>query len=370
MAEFIQYGGNNGGSFASHFTCKLTVWEISYDIASNSSSVGYRLELISGSSGRFSDLKASFKVCLDSQGSPQYKEGSGTYSSQSYNTAQTICEGTRTVYHNSDGTKNIGCWASLDFESNTYSPGDFSPSGYMDLTTIPRYAEFNGHRTEITGVDYIQIAYNSNKTLVGAEYSLNGGSWTPLTIISGQWNQPNNTVIYQISNLKPNTVYQVRTRIAHVSGLWTYSNTLSISTRDIARISTLNDFMHGDKINVVITNPGAISGLNLVMNINNEQILSRNVAIGNNEIVFSDEELDSLYQKYGSSSNLIATFVLTGKEYTDSKTCNIMLTGNQKTIRTNQQETWKRAKVWINIEDLWKRGVIYKKINGSWKRGI
>lgn len=138
MAEFIQYGGSNGGSYASHFSCKLSVWENSYDVSSNSSNVGYRLELISGSSGRFSGLTASYTVCIDSQGTPQYNQGNGTYSSQSYNTAQTICEGTFTVYHNADGSKNIGCWASLDFQSHSYSPGDFGPSGYMDLTHIPR----------------------------------------------------------------------------------------------------------------------------------------------------------------------------------------------------------------------------------------
>ncbi len=53
MAEFYQYGGANGGTYASHFSCRLSVWENSYDINSNSSNVGYRLELISGSSGRF-----------------------------------------------------------------------------------------------------------------------------------------------------------------------------------------------------------------------------------------------------------------------------------------------------------------------------
>ncbi len=123
MAEFYQYGGNNGGTYASHFSCRLSVWENSYDINSNSSNVGYRLELISGSSGRFSGLRASYTVCLDSQGSPQYvAQASGTYSSQSYNTAQTICEGTTTIYHNADGTKNIGCWGNLDFQDHTYSP--------------------------------------------------------------------------------------------------------------------------------------------------------------------------------------------------------------------------------------------------------
>lgn len=227
MAEFVQYGGTNGGTYAGKFTGKLIVWEISYDINSNTSNVGYRLELISGNSGRFSDLSANYAVSIDGS---VVRSGSGRYSSQSYNTAQTICEGTVTVYHNADGSKNIGCWASLDFQSHTYSPGDFSPSGYMDLTTIPRYAGFNSHRINAKTSTSVDIAYNSNKNLVAAESSLNGGAWTPLTIVSGTWNQANNTVIYRLSNLTPNMQYRIQTRIAHVNGLWTSSDTLTVTT--------------------------------------------------------------------------------------------------------------------------------------------
>lgn len=252
MAEFIQYGGSNGGNYASYFSCKLSVWENSYDINSNSSNVGYRLELISGSSGRFSGLTASFTVCIDSQGSPQYNQGSGTYSSQSYNTAQTICEGTFTVYHNTDGTKNIGCWASLDFQGHTYSPGDFSPSGYMDLTTIPRYTTVTNNVRNKT-MNSISINWWTTDARDHTQYSLNGGAWQDAydTVASD-----NKSGYYTISNLNTNTTYTVRTRCKRAdSGLWSEASTLTITTYDIARISSLNDFEHGSNANVTITNP-------------------------------------------------------------------------------------------------------------------
>ena len=135
MAEFIQRGGTNGGSYASYYSCRLSVWENSYDVTANTSNVGYKLELISGSSGRFSGYTATYSVNINGT---QVKSGSGTYSSQDHNTAQTICEGTTTITHNADGTKSIACSASLDFQNATYSPGDFSPNGNMNLSTIPR----------------------------------------------------------------------------------------------------------------------------------------------------------------------------------------------------------------------------------------
>ena len=135
MADFIQNGGTNGGSYASYFSGILSVWENSYDVANNTSNIGYRLQLKSGSSGRFSGLTASYSVTINGT---TVKNGSGTYSSQNYNTAQTICEGTMTVEHNADGSKSISCSAVLDFQNNSYSPGDFTPSGNLTLTTIPR----------------------------------------------------------------------------------------------------------------------------------------------------------------------------------------------------------------------------------------
>lgn len=119
MADFIQNGGSNGGTYASHFSSILSVWENSYDIATNTSNIGYRLQLKSGSSGRFSNMSANYSVTINGT---TVNSGSGRYNSQSYNTAQTICEGIMTVSHNDDGSKSISCSAVLDFETNTYSP--------------------------------------------------------------------------------------------------------------------------------------------------------------------------------------------------------------------------------------------------------
>lgn len=363
MAEFLQNGGTNGGQFARYFSAKLSVWEISYDINSNSSLVGYKLELISGSSGRFSDLTANYTVCIDSQGNPQYPaSGSGRYSSQTYNTAQTICEGTVTVYHNNDGSKNIGCWASLDFQNHTYSPGDFSPSGYMDLTTIPRYADFNGHRIDSNSLESVRVAYNSNKNLVAAESSLNGGAWQPLNVISGSWNQANNTVIYEVKNLTANTSYNIETRIAHVSGLWRYSGRLSFKTKDYIRISSVTNINFGENVKINFANISNGTGI-LIVKIGNTEICSRNDLTANYTLIFSKEELSKIVNLLKDETTEITYIVTSNNKYTHSVKGIITLKSN---VYFKKNGLWIKAKIYIKNTS-WKLTKTFYKVNGKWR---
>ncbi len=138
--------------------------------------------------------------------------------------------------------------------------GDVGHTSY-DTGTIyfdrkeEEFAKFNGHSVKATYLTSADIAYNSNKSLIHAEYSLNGGSWKDLNVKSGTWNAANNTVVYNVSGLNPNATYTIQTRIAHTSGSWTYSSKLTFTTKDIARIISLNNFEHGNTTTVSIANP-------------------------------------------------------------------------------------------------------------------
>lgn len=251
-------------------------------------------------------------------------------------------------------------WFDASFEAGVgISPGsNCSGSGSWDLDRIPRYANVSISANS-RAINKLTYNCSVDSTIDWKQYRLNGGSWT------------NDGGSNTISNLNPNTTYSIQVRVRRAdSGLWSESNTISMTTYDIARISSLTNFEHGNNAIVSITNPASISSLSLAMNIGDIEILKRTVTAGNNTIEFSDEELDNLYKQYGSSSSLTATFVLTGSGYTNSKTCTVTLKGNQKTTKINIDSNWKRGKIWINIEDTWKKGVIYKKINGLWKRGI
>lgn len=178
MAVFTQTGGTNGGTYAKYFTGRLTVTEIDYSIENNTSTVSWVLELISGSSGRFSGYGGSWSVNI---GGNTYS-GSGTYSSMTYNTAQTIANDTIIIKHNDDGTKkNMACSAIMDFASGTYSPGDFNLSGYIDLTTIPRASKITAVDANIESATTININRASNSFTHTITYAFKGLSGTIVT---------------------------------------------------------------------------------------------------------------------------------------------------------------------------------------------
>lgn len=179
---------------------------------------------------------------------------------------------------------------------------------------------------------------------------------------------------YQTSNkftgLQPNTSYIVEVNKTASESGESGTATLSVTTYDIAKISSLSDFEHGNNVSIGITNPGNISNLNLIITASGTQILSRTVSAGNNTIIFSDEELDNLYKKYGSSSSLTATFTLSGSGYTHSSTCTVTFKGDQKTAYLKTSNVWKRGKANIKINGIWRKAVVWEKINGTWRRCI
>ena len=231
----------------------------------------------------------------------------------------------------------------------------------ISATTLG-YAKFTKLVAKSKTVNLITISWACDVAVDDCQYSLNGGSYNGFGI-----SYPD----YTIKNLSPNTTYKIKLKAKRRdSGLYSESETITVTTYDIAKISSLSNFEHGSSPTVSITNPGSISSLSLVMKVGDTQILSRTVSAGNNAITFIDTELDNLYKKYGSGNSLTATFVLSGDGYTNTKTCTITLKGNQKTMRTNVSSTWKRGKIWANVNGTWKRGVLWTNVNGTWKRGI
>ena len=267
------------------------------------------------------------------------------------------------IYHDNDGRKTIGFYAEI--QGSTYGVSA-SIENSFELTQIPRYTTVNNSERGKT-VNSISVNWSTTDARDWTQYSLNGGAWTNAgdTVTSD-----NKSGYYTISGLNPNTTYSVKTRCRRTdSQLWSEAGAINITTYDIAKISSAPDFIHGNNEIVTITNPGNINNLSLAMKIENTQILTRNVSTGNNTITFSDNELDNIYKKYGSSDELTATFILTGAGYTNSKNCKITFTGNHKTIRVNLED-WKRGKVYIKVNETWKHGVVWTKEQGIWKRGI
>ena len=273
-----------------------------------------------------------------------------------------------TIYHDSNGTKSIWIGASIS-NTDTSLAGTWSGGQWCTLDTIPRYLAFTGHSTRARTINSISINWSTDSARDWTQYSLNGGTWTDANdTLSGT-----NSGYYTISNLNPNTTYTVKTRCRRTdSGLWTESSTLTITTYDIAKISSASNFNLGDSVNVGITNPGNVTAT-LEIKVNDTKIKEQNLSTGTNTITFTDTELDNIYKQFKNTNTVTATYTLTSNDnsnWKNSKTVTCTLTGNQKTIKINMQNEWKRGKIWKNENGTWKRAVIWINVQDTWKRGI
>ncbi len=291
----------------------------------------------------------------------------------SYNGSSTVtvASGSLNVTHNSDGSKSINFSFNISENiSASYLPGSASGNGSLTLTKIGRYLTITEFKVTSTNLNSITCKWATDVARDWTWYSLNGGAW----INAGDTVASNNkSGTFTINNLNPNTKYTIKIRLKRTdSQLNTDSSAITGTTKDIAKISNATNFNHGDNASVTITNPADAVAL-LVMKIGNTQILSKNLNTGANTISFTDEQLDSIYKKYGSSNSVTVNYILTtssNASWTSTKSVTCTLKGNQKTIKNKMSGSWKRGKLWIKVSGTWRRAVIWIKINGTWRRAI
>lgn len=159
-------------------------------------------------------------------------------------------------------------------------------------------------------------------------YRLGEGSW----VRGSSGNITSGT--FTINGLSPNTSYTIhliaRNWINESADTYVQDiKSISEKTYDAGKISSVNNFIHGDNAVVTVSNQSG-SAMNLTMKIGNTQILSKSVKSGINTIVFTDAQLDSIYKLYGSNNFVTANFILTAGNSTDSKTCTITLKRKSK----------------------------------------
>lgn len=127
------YDVSNGNG---RFTLRLTLTEGAYSVANNTSPVNYTLSLIANTSYNFWGYSIGYSVTLDGVTvASQAKTGSYTLNGYS---SLSLCSGTATISHNSDGTKTLPLSFSIQMTSADHTPGNLSKSDSMSLTTIPR----------------------------------------------------------------------------------------------------------------------------------------------------------------------------------------------------------------------------------------
>jgi hypothetical protein len=169
--------GSSSLTITSWDTLKFSWWENSQSIANNYTVVGWKMELVAGSSGRISSSVS--KVWAVTVNGTKY-EGSNTVGI-SNNSTKTLASGTTTIYHGSDGKKTFSYSFAQQFGitfSGTYI-GTKSSSGSGTLTTIPREAKItaapNFNDEENPTITYSNPA-GSSVTSLQACISLDGSS--------------------------------------------------------------------------------------------------------------------------------------------------------------------------------------------------
>ena len=171
------------------FTLRLTVTENSTSTSGNSSSMSYKLELISTTKD-FSQFGVGASVSLDGRvvaTRDRYtasKISLGTYSSV------TLLSGSTSIGHDNHGDKTLSVSYSIDMAAASYTPGPMSGSGTMTLTKIPRGAtiasapNFNDEENPVVKVNNpagvkVQLGIFKDSTHAIADYRvISGTSYT------------------------------------------------------------------------------------------------------------------------------------------------------------------------------------------------
>lgn len=355
----ISANGANG-----HHKFVLTVTETDTSTSNNTSTLYWEFAIEPITSGYdFYTIGGTIVVYIDGS------EVANSYAQRDFDGSnRTVwASGTTTVTHNSDGTKK-GMPFSFSYSqssSASYTPGNASKSGTMDLTTIPRYANITQFDLSST-LEGIQYQWNADAACDAQRYSLNGGDW-----VDGQY-----PTTY-INNLSPGTQYSVKIAVRRAdSQLWSYSDTKYITTKPISTINSAPNINFGDTATISKTNNSGVSDRLKLEIVDPFILVATRENVGSSyTLELTDTEWDTLYNNLPDNGNqLTIRFVIDTlgayNTYYSFLDRTLTLTGNHKTIRKNINNAWKRGKAWINKNGTWKRAVVWKNIEGSWKRGI
>lgn len=253
--------------------------------------------------------------------------------------------------------------ASYSFPT-TPAGGTKSGNNSVQVPVLVQAPTINSFNLTERGSEHLSFSYSlgSNANLI--YYRLN---------MSENWVQVGNNVssgYFVIGNLAPNTVYTVDLIARNVAGSEIMDTTrrLQESTHDIARITNVNDFVFGDAVRLIKTNPsGNFNRIRVELLDSTETYLSIDNAGNDINIVFPDDTLDRIYKKLGNSMSIGVRFVVdmvTGNNntYYHWKDVTCYFKGNHKTAHIGSGN--KRAKIFIGVNGGVKRAVAWIGNNG------
>ena len=172
--------GSKSVTVTSWDTLKFSWWQVSQNVTNNTTVVGWRMDLIAGSSGRISST-ASKDWSVTVNGTNY--SGTNTIGVAN-NATKTLASGQTTIAHNADGTKSFSYSFSQEF-GITFSGtalGTKSGSGTGTLNTIPRATTptVSASSVDMGGKVTIDTPRASSSFTHDLAYSFAGSSYTSI----------------------------------------------------------------------------------------------------------------------------------------------------------------------------------------------
>lgn len=151
--------GSKSVTVTSWDTLKFNWWENSQSITNNTTTIGWKMELIATSAGYISSsVPKDWSVTVNGT-----KYSGTNYVGISNNSTKTLASGTTTISHNSDGTKTFSYSFSQEFAINFNGYiGTKSGSGTGTLDTIPRKSTLSVSNGTLGTEQTLTVARNSD----------------------------------------------------------------------------------------------------------------------------------------------------------------------------------------------------------------
>lgn len=207
---------------------------------------------------------------------------------------------------NGEGSINLGC----DMQFAFAGVSNLGGSETITMDKIDRYPDFTKLVVEATTLETAVIGWDANSEIDAVNYNVNGG-----TAIEGAFPR------FRVYNLEPNTSYKITVNIRRKSSQLWKSKDISVTTKDIARVSSIvNTTVEGTQT-IQFTNPSN-NEVNLKIKTNNGTLIgTRSEVTSPISITFSNDEKNALYNFYNTTNNATLIYELETTEsnsYTSS----------------------------------------------------
>ena len=314
MGTITGYGSKHSHEF------KLTVNETSTSTANNTSEISFSFTIYKASYSWSNWKSITYSISINGT------SYSGTIPSYSAGSTLTIRTGSQTVSHNSDGTKSINYSFSVnDGSGQSYTCGNASASGSMNLSTIPRYAKASISLNSKT-VNSVKLNYSADATIDGIWVSRNGGAWESGYALTSPIN---------ISGLSPNTKYTLKIRVKRLdSQLYSESNSIEVTTHQIATLSSVPNINIGSAHTITWANPSGASTSLKLCKTDNSAIIDYGTVTGTSKSI--TPTASTIYALTPNSNTYTARYIITttanGKSYTNSKDFTFTVTNSNPTF--------------------------------------